>query len=263
MSFITAMVLIDKCITNPLCFYLPSSSLFSVVPPCTGSRNMAMCVQNSFSRRLLLKQFSALPLIYLLTSQEEGPHHNPRIDDTHVYYITKTLRDHCSSFLSTIAPLSENALLWRGHTHTYTNLTLSSPKSDLVDHHTYGKEGAAFFRALDTLMLEQFCKTDFVPRPRSSHVGTGSRATAAEWGVPLTIWPCGAIRYAVREHGGLIYANGDSVASAQVHRGSLVYTGLRDALQHGDEVMFQCHSFYILPSHLLSHVVAMLQSQSP
>lgn len=201
--------------------------------------------------------------MYMLTSQEEDSRHNSCIDDIDVYHITKTLRDNCSPFLSTIAPLSENALLWRGHTHSYTNLTMSSPQSDLIDDQTYGKEGAAFFCALDTLMLEQFWKTDFVPRPRSSHIGTGSKATAAEWGVPLTIWPCGAIRYAVRECGGLIYANGDSVASAQIHRGSLVYTGLRDALQHGDEVMFQCHSFYILPSQLLSHVVAMLQSQSP
>lgn len=244
-----------------ICFHVPASASYSL--QCRPvSCDLAMCIQNRVSRRFMLMHFVALPVFSMLSSPEDESHQHPYDGQTQVARIATTLRTHCKPFLAAIAPLSKNALLWRGHDHHCTDLTLSSPQSDLTDDPTYGKEGAAFFRRLDVLMSEQSRATDFVPRPNFSHIGTGSRTTAAEWGIPLTVWPCGLLRYAVREHGGLIYASGDSIASARNQRGSLIYTGLRDALQRGDEVMFQCHSFYILPLQLLPSVVTMLQSQS-
>lgn len=42
------------------------------------------------------------------------------------------------------------------------------------------------------------CNFNVVPRVRGAHIGTGSPDDAAQWGVPLTVWPIGSnVRFAV------------------------------------------------------------------
>lgn len=221
---------------------------------CTSSTNLryTTCASYAFSRRTLLAGLIKVPLPVLswVTERSHSDSKSSLLRAT-----IAALRRDCGPFLSKVAPLSKETLLWRGHYTQYTLPILASPRSDLTDDATYGTTGATFFRHLDVIMTEQADKNSLVPRPCFSHIGTGSSANAAEWGFPLTVWPCGSIKCAVRKNGGPIYAQGDTLTSAALSRGPLVYAGLRDALRRGDEVMFQCHSFYILPSDYLSDVV--------
>lgn len=171
------------------------------------------------------------------------------------------LRFGCQPFLNAIRPFSHSSLLWRGHPNHVQALVQSNPSADLLDPGTYDKNGASFFRALNMILTLQSMTNSGVPLPSESHIGTGSFSTAGQWGIPLTVWPCGNFRYAFWKNGDLIYELGDTLTASYYQRGPMLFgEHLREALQSGKEVMFQCHSFFILPSENLIEVLEILQS---
>lgn len=128
-------------------------------------------------------------------------------------------------------------------------MTSLSPPSDLFLDSTYGPSGATFFRALHVPHLQ-------ISR---AHIATGSHLLASQWGFPVTVWPIGHFKYVSRVTG-LIYDDTDmeSPQRADLARGPLQQRNLRTALIAGDEVLFQCRAFYILPEYLLPYVLAQL-----
>lgn len=72
---------------------------------------------------------------------------------------------------------------------------------------------------------------------------------------PVSVWPAGGCRYAYREKGKLVYEEGDTVARAEQTRGRLVTGDVREALQQGKEVMFDCATFVEVGDALLPGVL--------
>lgn len=185
----------------------------------------------------------------------------PQAKKIYASQIADRLRYRCQPFLDSIRPVSQLELLWRGHPDHVKVMTESNPPSDLLNIETYGKNGAKFFKSLDLILTSQSIFNSQVPRPSESHIGTGSFSTAEQWGIPHTVWPCGDFRYAFWKNGDLIYTSGDTIKTSYQQRGPMLFgEHLREALHDGREVMFQCHSFYILPSHVLMDVLEILRS---
>lgn len=240
-------------------------------PPITCTNHNAPRHAPRLSRRKIVHLALALPLASTTTCDAADDQLKNTTAETETALATEAaaeevcekLEHDCDEFLQMISPICASALLWRGQDTCIDDLTLSSPASDLLDADTYTADGARFFRSLDVALEALRKRRDDVPLPRAAHVGSGSAATAAEWGLPHTVWPTARLRVAAwRDAGSLLYAPGDTLARAWYRKGPLTFGGhLRDALMQGREILFECNSFYIVPARLLPAVLARLQTR--
>lgn len=160
----------------------------------------------------------------------------------------------CSFYLDAIAPLSSNVLLWRGASvPTELSCTISSPPYDLLDNDTYGALGAEFFRAMESSALA-------AAAPSRSHIAVGSRRVAAQWGLPIAVWPIGRFSYTYIQNRALIYDEDETFERVTTTHGLLTNNvGLRDAVRAGKEIMFDATSYIAVPHRHNSQVVQALR----
>lgn len=208
------------------------------------------------SRRQFLRHVLAVPAITLSVRASSRPLLGLSASQT-----AELLKSNCASYISLIAPISEHVLLWRGaQARNSASVELRSPSPDLLDEDTYGREGANFFKALESAMLQLRVRNNIV-LPSCAHIAVGKRETAAQWGEPVTIWPCGSLKYAYWRSSSLIYDDGDSLPAFESRGDKLIFGhDLRSAVEAGKEVMFvsESNQFYEVHEDMMRDILPLL-----